>query len=587
MRCEVVRRGMVILVFAALPCGWSSLSRIVQAAAEAPAAEAAADSGADGTAGSADVQTAVAAGRNPVSTIPVELIVKPQVDALRLRLSDVTVRALERNKQLQVQKINPAIARAQVLTQLGLFDQTLSLQLQKQANDVPSKSSSYPGFVGSETRIANLNYQTRFHDGTQLSSSFNNQRYWVNSFFPTPPNPYYQSSVVVTATRPLVKGAGRRVVNAQVNIARNTVIQNLMQLKKSVLDTVQTAEKQYWELYFSREDREVKAFNVQASQELLDYNQSRLLQGLASEVDVVEAKAALANNVAALRIAERTVQLNQSTLRRSISLDDRRAGLEIVPADRVVHPGKPLPLDRALETAYARRPDYQNVLIDLNNKDLNIVYLRNQKRPQVDLIASYQSNGLERAWSHALGDVESNEYPGYTVGVQIGIPLSNRTARGNHEQGVLQKRQALLSVKAVEDQIDDEVTQAHSSLEVNLDRVGVTRQAAQYSEEQYKAAVARYQQGLIANYNLLQYLQDLATARSAAVRALVDAVESRVDYDAATGTLLELRSIVVEDSAAKALKVPLALPGRQRPADAVPAATPVPGAEPSRYAPSR
>jgi len=469
-------------------------------------------------------------------------------------LANTVERVLKRNKTLAVRKLDPAISRVKVLKELGTFDDALSLQVQRQHNQMPTASQlSGAGVSESDTRLANLGYSKKFQEGSTFGVNFNNQRNETNSTFSTV-NPNYASNLIVNATRPLLKNGGCKVATASVRMARIAREQSHLLLAKQVLDTISTAEKGYWDLVFARQDREVKDFNVKAAQELLAYNLSRQEAGLGSDVQVVEARASEAIRVGELEVSERVIEDAQEVLRRMMSLDDLPSGIEIAPNQTPEIPKESLSLDVALQIAYATRPDYLSSLLDLKSRDIRIKYLKNQKLPQIDLVASYAQNGLSGNYGDAFNMMTSGDFQNYTLGFQVGIPLGNRAAHADYKQSILEKRQSLLTVKALEDQINEDVTRAVRSLHTDLRRVEVTKLGADLSEQQLKAAEARYREGLIANFDLLRFQQDLATARSSALRALLNAVNSQVSLEAATGQLLSMRQIFIEDVEVQGLK---------------------------------
>jgi outer membrane protein TolC len=127
------------------------------------------------------------------------------------------------------------------------------------------------------------------------------------------------------------------------------------------------------------------------------------------------------------------------------------------------------------------------------------------------------------------------------------MPLENRTARGNTRNGKLLNRQAVLNVKSLQDQITDDVTRAVRDLNTDLQRVRVAQNAEDLAVQQLRAAEARFREGLLSNIDLLIFQQQLATARSTTIRALVDAVKDGITVEADTGILLDTRRIVLDD----------------------------------------
>lgn len=470
--------------------------------------------------------------------------------AVRLSLADAVAGALGRNAALAVRRLDPAIARARLLQEQGALDDSVTAQLQRQHNETPTATSLSGATVSeNDSRTTNFGYRMRLEEGSVVGMDLQNQRSATNSRFQTL-NPSYQSQLVVSYTRPLLRGAGREVVTAGISVARNGVEQGRLRLRKQVLDTLATVEKQYWDLVFARQDREVQRFALELARELLDYNLSRRDSGLGSEVQVIEARATEAVRADNLELASRVVRDAQAALHRLLALPDAGPGTELVPVESPAQLPPPASLERALAVAFVKRPERADALLEIANKSIRLKMLANQKLPKVDLVASYNQNGLGGGFGTAFDQAVGSDFPGYVVGVQVELPLRRRAARGAWDQGRLEKEQALLQLKAVEDQLQEEVTKAVSALDTALRRVEVSRRAADLSEKQLEAARARYQQGLIANFDLLRFQQDLADARSRALKAVVDAREAGLALQASTGSLLEDRGVSLEEAAA-------------------------------------
>ncbi|MBI4867985.1 MAG: TolC family protein [Candidatus Wallbacteria bacterium] len=466
--------------------------------------------------------------------------------AVKLTLPEALARALENNRTLAVRRLDPAIARARLMQEEGAFDDALTLQVQRQHAKNPTASSLAGANVSeSDTRTGNLGFRTRLRDGSALTFNANNQRNESNSRFQTL-NPSFVSNLSVSLTKPLLRDSGD-AATAGVSVAANAVEQARLRLRKQLIDTLAAVERQYWDLVFARQDREVKRFSLEAAKSLLDLNLARRQSGLGSDVQVVEAETTRATRTDDLEVTGRIVADAQEILRRQLSLADVPPGAELVPVQVPAQLPSEAPLDASLVDAFQRRPDRLDAVVELANRDIRLEFLRNQKLPRVDLVASYAQNGLAGGFGSALDTAAGGDFPGYTVGLQVEIPLEGRSARGNYQAGVLEKKQALLNLKAIEDQIQEEVTRAVRTLGTDLRRVEVSRRGAELAQRQLAAAEERYRQGLIANFDLLRFQQDLADARSRALRSVVDAKKSAVALDAATGRLLEARGVLVEE----------------------------------------
>ena len=94
-----------------------------------------------------------------------------------------------------------------------------------------------------------------------------------------------------------------------------------------------------------------------------------------------------------------------------------------------------------------------------------------------------------------------------------------------------------------------EIRAAVRGVETNYERVNARRTARELAEEKLAAEEAKLKVGLSNNYFVLNYQRDLAAARTAELRALVDYTLSLGQLDKAVGTSLEKRNIKLTDAA--------------------------------------
>ena len=66
----------------------------------------------------------------------------------------------------------------------------------------------------------------------------------------------------------------------------------------------------------------------------------------------------------------------------------------VTPIDKPEIEEKPLTFDQALELARQNRPDLQEILIDIENRGIELSYAKNQLLPDLNLQASYWSPGI-------------------------------------------------------------------------------------------------------------------------------------------------------------------------------------------------
>ncbi len=152
-------------------------------------------------------------------------------------------------------------------------------------------------------------------------------------------------------------------------------------------------------------------------------------------------------------------------------------------------------------------------------------------------------------YGSALGQVFKRNFPDYGVGVQLTIPLRNRTARSDAIRDQLSLRDQQIRLQQLEKQVRVEVRnaliavdQAHRSFEAaHSERV--------LQEQTLAAEGEKYAVGASAGFYVVQYQRDLAASESAEVSALASYQKARTALQRAVGSILDDYGIAVGQTA--------------------------------------
>ena len=270
-------------------------------------------------------------------------------------------------------------------------------------------------------------------------------------------------------------------------------------------------------------------------------------------IDIVEAESEVARNDEAVILAEAGVARAEDQLRTLILDPDAPDfwSTRIQPSDSPVLQAQAVDVDAAVRHALDTRTDLDTQDKTIETTDTNIRYYRNQRLPDVNLQVNYALSGLggtrlvrgdgfpgpiigqeQTSFGSVLGDIFSNDFPNWTVGVTVAYPIGTSLADANLERARLLRNQAELSRRSLEVRIASEVRDAGRNVTTNLQRVEATRAARQLAERRLSAEQRKFEVGLSTTFLVFQAQRDLASARSNEERAILDYIRSLVDFNA-------------------------------------------------------
>ncbi|OHE77489.1 MAG: hypothetical protein A2107_12065 [Verrucomicrobia bacterium GWF2_62_7] len=363
-----------------------------------------------------------------------------------------------------------------------------------------------------------------------------------------------------TVTQPLMKGFGWDVNTAQIRIARKTQDISYQQFVQLVMETVSNVKQAYYDLHYAIENVKVKELSVDLAKRFLDESRKRMEVGTMARLDVVQAEAELSQRDGELIDAQRQFDESEITYKQLISRDvlSIREVL-LVPVDRPTIVAMPIdPLD-SIRQGLDNRPEYLQSKLQLELNHINLKYYKNSLLPQVDLAASYGYNAINQSsidqdfsqLSRNFDSVYDREFPTWSAGLTITVPLGNTTARGNYRHWKLVVEQALLSLKKTEQTIIVGVEQAAIQARAKAKLIASSQATTRLRLESYLAEVEKLKAGTSTTYIVLQMQRDLNDARVTELRAIADYNKALVALSLAEGTILKRSGVTVEPDARK------------------------------------
>ncbi|MGD2246292.1 MAG: TolC family protein [Candidatus Aminicenantes bacterium] len=462
-----------------------------------------------------------------------------------LSLDECIKTALRNNLGVAVEIINPEIAETRISLAREHFLPQLSMRYFTQNTNTPAFS-----WIDATDQVTTEynNYAARFTQifptGTNISATLFSYQNDTNQKFQTI-NPRFGSTLQFSVTQPLLKNFGFRVNRREIIIAKNNKEMSDSQLKQVLLDTVYSVEEAYWNLVFSIEDLRVRQQSLELARDLLRKNKKEVDVGTLAPIEILSAEAEVATREADILQAEAAVKNNEDILKTVINLDQEAAGslLKVVPKDTPSYTQTEITLDEALKTAMENRPDLKSLRWDIKSRDVDFVYAKNQLLPDLSLEASYWSPGISGTQilykdnnpltnvivgtipggaSDALKDALKFRYQNWSAGITLTLPTNTVFTRAKYAQAKMSFEQAKLRLKNQEQQVFLEVSNAVRAVQTDFKRIQAYKVARELAEKKLEAEEKKLKVGLTTNYLVLQYQRDLATARSAELRAIID-----------------------------------------------------------------
>jgi outer membrane protein len=419
---------------------------------------------------------------------------------------------------------------------------------------------------GDQTTV-NAGYQQGFTSGGNLDVFFNNSRLNQNNPLLLY-NPSVSTSLGVSFTQPLLRGFGFEANRRYIKIAANNRKVSDEVFMQQLIATVAGVVRLYWDLQSLNGDVRVREEAVSSSEQFLRDSRGQMAAGTFAQIDVTRAESELSRRGRDLAVARSLVKQQEAVIRDYLTRGRVEGPLEsaaIVATDPLPEPSPAdnLSVDQLYAEAIHSRPEAAQVKIQLDNAVLSLHGSQNGVRPELDVVATAENSGLggvrsqtglaadpllTGGYGSALGQLVHNNFPTYSVGVQLALPIRNQAARSDVIRDELTVRQQQIRVRQLEKQIRLEVTNASIAVDQARETYAATKSERAFQEATLAAEQQKLEAGASTSYFVIEYQRDLAAARSAEVSALANYQKAKAALQRATGTILNDYQIVLDEA---------------------------------------
>ena len=316
---------------------------------------------------------------------------------VELSLDEATTRALERNLDIAVERLNPQLQEYSLTRLRAIYRPVASSTIgQRAVVQPPTNQLNGGNIVQNDTSTFNGGMsQSLPWGGGEVAFQFNNAKQVTSNIFANF-NPTYTANFAATFTQPLMRDFTIDLTRQQIKVTTINRDISEIQLRGTLATTVANVRNAYWELLFSVQAVDVAKGSLELADKLVEDNRARVEVGTMAPLDVVAAEAESANRRQALALAEATMQTAEIILKRLIvnGTDDPMWRSHLTPIDRPEFRPEPLDVEGAVTKAFASRTDLEQARRTIDSNDVTIGFLRNQTLPAVDFIGSYNAQGL-------------------------------------------------------------------------------------------------------------------------------------------------------------------------------------------------
>lgn len=464
-----------------------------------------------------------------------------------------------------------------ILTQLGpsipTLDPTISAFANFQHTTSPQSNTVLTGTnaLVADTRTYQAAYSQNWLFGLGATMSYSSQYTHVNSNFFTL-NPYTSGNLDLQLTQNLLQGFGSAVNGRNIRVQKNNLKVTDLQFKLQLITTISAVLNLYWDLVSFQQDVQAREQAVKTAQQLYDDNKRMVEVGTLAEIEVTRAESQLYAAKQDLVIARTNLLQQETVLKNALSRSGVAsadlAAVHIIALDRIAPPdaagvGE---LEKLVAEAVEKRPEIQQSRLNLESNNLNLVGIKNSLKPTLQAFAELTNNGLTGdltalglaagaagsplvgGYGNLLGQIARRNYPNYSAGFSLNIPLRNRAAQSDYVTSLIEIRQNELNLQKTLNQVRVDVQNAMIGLEQAKARYDAAKTARTLALQTLEADQKKFSLGASTSFQVVQDQRDLANAQSSEVQAMANYTHARISLEQALGRTLDVNHVSVEEA---------------------------------------
>ena len=461
--------------------------------------------------------------------------------------------ALLNNRQLQIERINPDIARLTLRASYGIYDPVFNSGVrQEESNDTggfdPANFSADAVF-SAESEIVTTGLMGYLPSGLLYTVNGSYAHSWGTRNFLNFDS--YKVGAGITLEQPLLRDFWIDQPRWMIQVNKKNLKISDLGVEFIAMDVINRTQQSYFDLAFAWENLRVHQRLLETRNEFLRGIRRQVELGAMTALEEKFAQSQAASVQTALVTASNQVALASNELRTLMGVEGAKWSREFLyPTDYMVMLPEQFDQTESWERGLKQRPDLQQLAVNLESADLTVRFRKNQLFPSLNLVASYGLRGADAlqafppdepraSRSLAFRQIENQDAENTMIGILFSLPITRTAERANYKASKEVKKQAELLLRQKEEFVLREISDAIDLAQFSFQKAMAARDATAYAEEAMQAEQQKLLGGTGSIFFVLQAQTDAASARITEIMARRDYNKALSQLYFTEGTLLE------------------------------------------------
>ncbi len=462
-----------------------------------------------------------------------------------LALERAIAEALSNNFSYKIAELDPQIATESVTAQEAAFDTEIFASGNVTQFEQATTFTQVTG-TSSDNRNWRAGARKRLVYGTTVTAQTTLDRRdsdaGVNNF------PLSQSAdISLTVRQPLMNGFGKEINLAQIERAKAGYDASSAEFKRVVQSLLAQVEEAYWRVARWQEQLELNKSNLTVSETLLEEAIERERIGLATQIEVLQARAFNAESKE--DIIETTRSLGDAydrllALMGALPSTGFAIGsgesVAALPDKRIAFPEFSETWTLALESA----PALSAQAAVIEQRRLERFSAQGASKPNLDLVVSGAYSGIDdQTATEAYQNTFDRDGKAWSIGLEFSMPWNRRAEKAEFSIADKRLQKEEIRYEEIKQSLYQEVRSAWRALEAVQQSVEAAKLTVSLQEASFERETGKFEEGLSAFRDVLEAQRDLDQARVRLLTSKFNQLTAEIELANLTGTIFERHGI--------------------------------------------
>jgi len=461
---------------------------------------------------------------------------------LEIGIQKAILLAMENNRSLVVERMNPEISRTFEKEELAVFEPLLDAEVSNRRTVAERLgrwgSGTESQIVDSVTGLVSLNrlFPTGTSVGLEGSTNYTDSSLYSDTFTAT--------RLGVSVTQALLQGMDIRANLARVHQARIEALISEYELRGFTEILLEDVESKFWDYALAQRQIEIYTNSLNLAEQQMGEVQERINIGQLAETELAAAQAEVALRRENLINARSDLAKERLNLLRLLNpSEDVNWNRDIILEYQTSLPSVELDnVEQHVQVAMKMRPDLNQARLQIQQGELEVIKTKNGLLPKMDFFIAFGKTGYANTFNRSTNNIFDDSYD-VTGGLVFEYPPISRGARARHSRAIISRQQLLEALKNLTQLVQVDVRSAYIEATRAREQIAATAATRNFQEEKLRTETEKFRVGKSTSLLVAQAQRDLLASQIAEIQAFANYLKALVALYRMEGSLLQRRGI--------------------------------------------